>query len=690
MNTFQTNYQSLENDEIETSPESVIVHVASEGSKSRWNHIDDLDSFFRKIYKFHQKHGFSCIVAEECIGILFAFLLLCGIFYLSHCVNFVFDEPPSPLVNRTDIQLSDLFIPLSECAASFSFGYWLLFVIFMLFIAGKCYKATRAIYSFKEIEQFYESALKISKNEINNVTWHEVQCRLREVQHEQQMCVHKSDLTELDIYHRVLRNKNYMVALVNKNILPLNLKLPYVGEWVYFSPTLEYNLELLFFGSLLSPFKGTGTLKEEYKKYSKRKEVAHQLGRNMLILGFLNLTLSPFIIVWRIISYIYTYSGSLRYEPSVFGTRKWSPYARVYLRHFNELDHELNARLGRAYKPAKEYMKSFSNPLVAIIANFLRSGFGFVAVFFLAWGIFKEPLFQIESTLLIITVASLAFCALSALIPDENAVFYPQHLMQRMVADIHYVPDHFKTLAHTSNVRDEFSHLFQYHITFVLEDLVGPLATAYILLVQLRPRTLEIVDFFRCFTVDVAGVGDVCSFALMDVSKHGNQQWVGPGHTKTDQVQQAEDGKTELSLIHFKMMNPHWVPPDPSNRFFDEFKEQVITARAAPGQMNAYYSSLNSLTTMGSKYASLVNSIHQSQHLPAGSTSMTLSSYNKDHLRMKGGLSHAEGPPYLVQDALPSLTTNEIDVHSVQELNPMELRAADMSLSALFLHEVCI
>lgn len=64
----------------------------------------------------------------------------------------------------------------------------------------------------------------------------------------------------------------------------------------------------------------------------------------MLILGLMNLILSPFIIVWRIVSYIYTYSGSLRYEPSVFGTRKWSPYARVYLRHFNELDHELNAR----------------------------------------------------------------------------------------------------------------------------------------------------------------------------------------------------------------------------------------------------------------------------------------------------------------------------------------------------------
>ena len=35
----------------------------------------------------------------------------------------------------------------------------------------------------------------------------------------------------------------------------------------------------------------------------------------------------------------------------------------------------------------------------------------------------------------------------------------------------------------------------------------------------------EIVDFFRNFTVDVVGVGDVCSFAQMDVRRHGNPGW---------------------------------------------------------------------------------------------------------------------------------------------------------------------
>lgn len=45
----------------------------------------------------------------------------------------------------------------------------------------------------------------LRQSELDNYTWHEVQRRIREVQVEQQMCIHKEQLTELDIYHRILR-----------------------------------------------------------------------------------------------------------------------------------------------------------------------------------------------------------------------------------------------------------------------------------------------------------------------------------------------------------------------------------------------------------------------------------------------------------------------------------------------------
>jgi len=58
----------------------------------------------------------------------------------------------------------------------------------------------------------------------------------------------------------------------------------------------------------------------------------------------------------------------------------------------------------------------------------------------------------------------------------------------------------------------------------VVQELFSPIVTPFLLCFNLRFKSLDIVDFFRNFTVDVVGVGDVCSFAQMDVKRHGNPE----------------------------------------------------------------------------------------------------------------------------------------------------------------------
>lgn len=60
---------------------------------------------------------------------------------------------------------------------------------------------------------------------------------------------------------------------------------------------------------------------------------------------------------------------------------------------------------------------------------------------------------------------------------------------------------------------------------YLLEELLSPVITPFILCFHLRSKSLDIVDFYRNFTVEVVGVGDVCSFAQMDVRRHGNPAW---------------------------------------------------------------------------------------------------------------------------------------------------------------------
>jgi autophagy-related protein 9 len=60
---------------------------------------------------------------------------------------------------------------------------------------------------------------------------------------------------------------------------------------------------------------------------------------------------------------------------------------------------------------------------------------------------------------------------------------------------------------------------------YLLEELISPIVTPFILYFGLRPKAQEIVDFLRQFTVEVVGVGDVCSFAQLDLHKHGQAKW---------------------------------------------------------------------------------------------------------------------------------------------------------------------
>jgi autophagy-related protein 9 len=68
------------------------------------------------------------------------------------------------------------------------------------------------------------------QKDLPNITWHEVQEKLLQMQIKHHLCVHKQELTELDIYNRILRFKNYEVAMVNQGILPPKIDVPLLGQ----------------------------------------------------------------------------------------------------------------------------------------------------------------------------------------------------------------------------------------------------------------------------------------------------------------------------------------------------------------------------------------------------------------------------------------------------------------------------
>ncbi|XP_061441728.1 autophagy-related protein 9B [Rhineura floridana] len=593
-------YHCLPDYEDDSPPEDekqLLVHV-TEGLKDSWHHIKNLDNFFTKIYHFHQKNGFASMMLSDVFELVQFLFVVTFTTFLLCCVEYdvLFANRPvnhthtggSLAPDRNKVTLPDAVLPTPQCAQRIRSSGWIIFLLVMAatFWLYRLVKVLCSLLGYWEIRAFYTKALKIPSDELCNRSWQEVQARLISLQREQQMCVHKRELSELDIHHRILRFKNYLVAMVNKSLLPVRFHLPLLGEAVFLTQGLKYNLELLFFWGPGSLFQGKWNLQPQYKRAGARLELARRLGRSMVLLGLANLLLCPFILVWQVLYAFFSYTEVLKRQPGSLGARRWSLYGRFYLRHFNELDHELQARLSRGYKPASKYMNSFTSPFLTVLAKNVGFFAGSILAVLIALTVYDEDVLTVQHILTAITLLGLIVTVARSFIPDEHLVWCPEQLLQCVLAHIHYIPDHWQGNAHKSETREELAQLFQYKAVFILEELLSPIVTPFLLIFALRAKALDIVDFFRNFSVEVVGVGDICSFAQLDIRNHGNPQWLSQGRTEASVYQQAENGKTELSLVHFAIANPRWQPPPESSLFIGHLKEKVQqdAAHAPPAQ----------------------------------------------------------------------------------------------------------
>nr|XP_006211394.1 autophagy-related protein 9B [Vicugna pacos] len=215
------------------------------------------------------------------------------------------------------------------------------------------------------------------------------------------------------------------------------------------------------------------------------------------------------------------------------------------------------------------------SPLLALLARQLVFFAGALFAALLVLTVYDEDVLAVEHVLTAMTALGILATVARSFIPDEQAQSRsPQLLLQAALAHMHYLPEETGPAGKASAYR-QMARLLQYRAVSLTEELLSPLLTPLFLLFWFRPRALEIIDFFHHFTVDVAGVGDICSFALMDVKRHGHPQWLSEGQTEASLSQRAEDGKTELSLMRFSLVHPQWRPPGHSSKFLGHLRGRV-------------------------------------------------------------------------------------------------------------------
>nr|KYP70724.1 Autophagy-related protein 9 [Cajanus cajan] len=540
--------------------------------------IADLDLFFERLYSYYCEKGLWCIIIKWIVELLSLGFTICfsGFFLLYVDWNGLRNAKCGMDAVESGIKPCDLakealhqhpLTPLTLTKAIIV-GYLGIFSIYWIFCFLRFFAQLKDIL---EIRHFYYNSLHVTDNEIQTMPWATILEKVVLVQRSQQLCVVK-DLSAHDIVMRLMRKENYLIGMLNKGVLafPISQWFPGAGPTVKSSSngtqnrliltkTLEWTLNWCI---LQSMFDRNFCVRRDFVSNPKT------LQKRLMVVGLAMLLLSPFLVIFMVVYLFLRHAEQFYNHPSTASSRRWSNLSRWIFREFNEVDHLFKHRINSSVLHASDYVKQFPSPIISIIAKFISfvSG-GFAAILIiiafleeslLEGHIFGRNLFWYGAVFGAITAIS------RAAITNELLVLDAEGAMSMVVQHTHYMPKRWRGKESIEMVRVEFETLFQ---------------VLYMRRLNIT-RVDDILQFIADFTINVEGVGHVCSFSAFDFQEHGNSHYGSPCNAPYSR--RSSQGKMEKSLLSFQSSYPSWEPNAEGKQFLlnlRTFRERKLSVR---------------------------------------------------------------------------------------------------------------
>lgn len=528
----------------------------------RWANVEDLDSFLGDVYSYFLGNGVWSILLGRFLNLLTSGFIVGFSTFLTNCVDYH--------KVRGSKSLNEILVP--KCTSNMSGTSLFLIWLLSFFWIGKLFQWLLDIRRLWQMHDFYLHLLGVTDAEVQTISWQEVVSRLMLLrdsnpgtsaavsaknrrfvgsQSKQRMDAH-------DIANRLMRKDNFMIALVNKDILDLILPIPFLRNRQLFSRTLEWNLNLCIMDYV---FNEQGQFRTLFLKDTNRRLLSEGLRRRFILVGILNVFIAPFIVVYFTMHYFFRYFNEFKKNPSEIGSRQYTPLAEWKFREFNELWHLYERRTNMSYPFASRYIDQFPKDKTVQIARFVSFISGALAsVLALASVIDPELFLGFEIThdrtvLFYLGVFGTIWAVSQGMAPEETEVFDPEYALKELIGFTHYFPATWKGRLHSDEVRKEFAVLYQMKIVIFLEEILSMIFTPFILWFSLPRCSDRLIDFFREFTVHVDGVGYLCSFAVFDFKKNSNvmtpgQQEAGRQDPRSNYFS-TKDGKMMASYYNF-------------------------------------------------------------------------------------------------------------------------------------------
>lgn len=487
----------------------------------KWANVENLDNFLQEVYNFYLGNGFYCIMLSRILNMATVMFVVGFSTYLSTCIDY------SKV--STSTKLSDVQHPqcMSRLGIFPSFLLWLFALFWFMKLIQYVYDIQRLI----DLKNFYLHLLDITDAEMQTISWQQVVKRLMllrdqnpttmtSARHNERLLgtQSKQRMDPHDIANRIMRKENYLIAMINKNVLDLTLPIPFFNEPLL-TRTVEWNLSLCVMDFV---FNENGQVRSIFLKENQRQVLIDGLRRRFLFAGFTNILCAPVTVVYLALLYFFRYFNEYHKDPSSIGSRQYTPLAEWKMRELNELYHLFQRRLNLSYEPASRYVNQFPKEKTVLVSRFIVFVTGsFAAVLGIITLIDPEMFLGFEITkdrtvLFYIGLFGSILAFSRSMIPSESFVFDPETSLKLVAEHTHYLPEEWDGRLHTDVVKNEFSKLYDLKIMIIVRELASVIITPFLLWFSLAKSSDRIVDFFREFTIHVDGLGYVCTFATFD------------------------------------------------------------------------------------------------------------------------------------------------------------------------------
>jgi len=299
-------------------------------------------AFLTKMYFYFINDGFNNIILKELMHILTSSFLIFYTIFLYNCINWSLIFTISDKTHLKNlINLSNYF--------KLNIFNWGLFLIFIFITICKIIGLVNSFKDYTFIKKFYNETLKINDNELNLTKWKTIISKFKE----------EYDNNDINIYyinHKIACKDNYLITIMNKDILRLS----------YITTIMEWNIVFCILNSIFDK-----DIKYNKKFLNNDKVFIQSIKSKITFIAILNFIFMPFIFMYILFYYLFKYGEKFYSNPSYIITRNWTLMAQWKLRNYNELYHEYNNKFMMAQKPCNDYSNLFPNKILTTINKFL-------------------------------------------------------------------------------------------------------------------------------------------------------------------------------------------------------------------------------------------------------------------------------------------------------------------------------